>query len=668
MSKAKKKFSRPLTVLLSSVCCTAVGLPLLLAEGSAPGVENIAPVPQASPGRAEPAMINLIRRLSARGVLTPADTAELMKLAEADAADARVQAALTALANAQAEAAQTRAEAVALQTSAAKSAPVGANANQTPVVPAVATVASATSPAVAENVPEAVPTETGKSSVPAEPELPDDGTVRVTYVPEVVKAQMREDIKNEVLAQARKERWADPRALPEWVTRFKFFGDIRVRYEGVSFPSENDNTGAFPNFNAINTGAPFDTTGEFFSPQYNVDQNRTRTRLRARLGTAIDLGEGFNAGMRIGSGENNSPVSQNQTIGSAGSGQGGNFSKYALWIDRAFIRYETGTTPEDSLSVTFGRMDNPFFATTLLWADDLGFDGAAMTVPLKIHYDGRVPGKIRPYVVAGAFPIFNTDFNFATNQPDKIASRDKWLYAAQFVVAADLSKDLTLKLGAAHYSFDKVNGRLSTPYTPRNNQEAGDTDHTRPAFAQRGNTYMLLRDIEPDPSINDNGKKNQWQYYGLASEFREVALTGRLDYNRLLPIQISLHGEWVKNNGFNRSKIVPKAVNNWNDADVYGGGDKAWIVGLRIGHITLQKRWDWNIGLAYRNVESDAVIDGFCDSDFGGGGTNVKGFSLNAALALAKRVSLGMRWLSAEEVVGPPLKSDILQIDLNAKF
>ena len=56
------------------------------------------------------------------------------------------------------------------------------------------------------------------------------------------------------------------------------FGDVRGRYEGIYYADNNDNTGAFPNFNAINTGSPFDVTGSVFSPQNNVDRDRQRER------------------------------------------------------------------------------------------------------------------------------------------------------------------------------------------------------------------------------------------------------------------------------------------------------------------------------------------------------------------------------------------------------
>ena len=69
-----------------------------------------------------------------------------------------------------------------------------------------------------------------------------------------------------------------------------------------------------------------------------------------------------------------------------------------------------------------------------------------------------------------------------------------------------------------------------------------------------------------------------------------------------------------------------------------------------------------------RYVESDAVIDGFCDSDFGGGGTNLKGFTVGGGLGLSSRVWLGLQWMSGDSIAGPTFKDDIIQFDINAKF
>ena len=556
--------------------------------------------------------LNLINRMVQRGLLTKEDAADLIQQAEEDAAIARAQA--TAL------------QAVAAQVAAVQNAPSN---------------------------PEYIPE-------------PDDA-VRVTYIPESVRAQIRDELKQDVLAQARNENWAAPRTFPDWVSRFKLFGDVRVRYEGIFFPEGNDNTGAFPNFNSINTGAPLDVSGSVFSPQFNVDQERHRVRLRLRLGAEADLGNGFTAGLRIATGENNSPTSTNQSFGLANQGQGGTFSKYAIWLDRGFLKYEVGGLPTKTLAISLGRFDNPFFSTEIVWDEDVGFDGLG----LQAKYE--VVNGLTPFLAGGAFPVFNTDLNFASNQPAKFKSSDKWLYGGQLGADWKIHKDFNLKLAAAYYHFDNVEGQLSDSYIPLSAQDAGNTDNTRPSFAQKGNTYRPLRRIIPSP-LNNFGTTNQFQYFGLATPFHELALTGRLDITRWEPFQIILSGEWVKNLAFDHDKIDRIAVNNrgadqaLGEIGEFSGGDTAWIVNLKLGAAALQKTWDWQAGINYRYVESDAVVDGFTDSDFGLGGTNLKGYTLFTTLALSPRVALGLRWMTADEIAGPPFKVDILQVDFSGKF
>ncbi len=502
------------------------------------------------------------------------------------------------------------------------------------------------------------------SAQPAAAPVADD-TVRVTYIPGNVRRQMVEEVRQEVMSQAVEENWAAPRTLPEWAARWRFMGDIRMRYEGITYPSGNATglTSNFWNYNAINTSAtPYDFTGAANPPILNADQNRDRTRFRVRFGAEIDLEEGFTSGVRLATGENNSPVSQNQSFGAAGSGQGGNFSKYSIWLDRGFIKYES-TYAASNWSVTMGRFENPFFSTTMLWANDLGFDG--------LVFQGRMqPGEqrtFRPFVTLGMFPVFNTDLNFASTNPNKFKSTDKWLTAAQIGYEWTINKDFSAKGAIALYDFQNIEGQLSDPYTPILASDAGNTDSTRPTFAQKGNTYMPLRNITPNAS-NGFGTTNQYQYFGLATPFRDVVLTGRLDYNHFDPVQISLIGEVVENVSYHRDDVAATAVNNLKTSGSFGGGDFGGILNLQVGYPVLDKRWDWNVAIGYRYVESDAVVDGFTDSDFGGGGTNLKGYTLGGNLALSHRVWVGLKLMAADSIAGPAYKNDILQLDFNGRF
>ena len=480
--------------------------------------------------------------------------------------------------------------------------------------------------------------------------------VSVNYVPQTVRNGIRDEIKQELMAEARKGNWNDSET-PDWTKKIRPFGDIRVRYEGLFFPSGNDNTGSFPNFNAINTGAPFDTSGTLFSPQYNVDQNRERARLRARIGADIMLGDGFSSGFRLATGDSNSPVSTNQSLGSSG----GDFSKYSIWLDRAFLAYNLADNPDSELSILAGRFDNPFFSTEIMWDEDIGFDGLAARGKAEL-YDG-----ISTFFAAGLFPVYNTDLNFASNQPSKFRSQDKWLTGAQAGIEWKINDHLKAKLGAAYYDFQNIEGKLSSPFVPLSQNDAGDTDATRPSFAQRGNTYMAIRNITPT-AANDFGTKYQYQYYGLATPFHVLAATARLEYDGYDPIRFVVTGEYLKNIAFDAGKIGAKAVNNLSGGGAFDGGDSAWNLAFQFGHTAMEKRGDWLLGLGYRYVESDAVVDGFTDSDFGGGGTNVRGFTLGGAMAMSPNVRLGLKWMSSDEIAGPTLHSDTLQFDINAKF
>jgi hypothetical protein len=189
-----------------------------------------------------------------------------------------------------------------------------------------------------------------------------------------MQSQMQAEIKAQLMAEAREQEWSAKNPTPQWKEKFEVFGDLRTRYDGTFFPDGNDNTGAFPNFNAINTGAPFDVSGTQFSPQLNVDQDRHRFRFRFRAGAGFDLEDGFSGGFRVATGDSNSPVSTNQSFGS----NGGSFSKYQLWLDRAFLTYNFGDKTEADISIDLGRFNNPFFASEVMWDDDIGLDGIAV--------------------------------------------------------------------------------------------------------------------------------------------------------------------------------------------------------------------------------------------------------------------------------------------------
>jgi hypothetical protein len=495
------------------------------------------------------------------------------------------------------------------------------------------------------------------------------GTRHVTYVPEIVKRELREDIRRDVMAKAQKENWASPGMYPEWAQRIRFSGDFRARYEGVYFPTGN---GPLINFNSINTGSPFLDDGQvvnpYFPPTYNTTENRERFRMRARLGMDAELFNGFSAGMRIATGDSGSPVSLNQTLGSSASG--GNFSKYAVWLDRGFLKYQAFG---DDLTVSVGRFDNPFWSPTdLAWYKDLGFDGVAVQAKRELH------PLFTPFAVAGAFPIYNTDLNAGLNNVDptlsapvKVPSQDKWLFGGQGGFASRFEQFSAVRVAVAFYDFTNVKGRLSSQCLVYGTSEVCDTDILRPAFAQKGNTYMRLRN---NPGFDGAGQAlPNYQYYGLAADYRPLVASGQLDLGDFHPVHVVLDGEYIWNTAFKRDAIAAVAVNNFagtadGSVGAYDGGNQGWLGRVTVGHKEVRHLWDWNVHGGYKYLQSDATMDAFVDSDFGLGGTNLKGYFFGANVGLGENVWATARWLSANSIAGVPYAVDVLQVDLNARF
>ncbi|HUM12989.1 MAG TPA: putative porin [Myxococcaceae bacterium] len=500
---------------------------------------------------------------------------------------------------------------------------------------------------------------------------------RVTVVPESVKEELREELTRDVLEEAKRQNFGAPYQYPSWTRRFSFYGDVRARFERDLFGKGNANGGEFPDFNAINAGTGFDVNGiDLANDRYlNVDQNRTRPRLRARFGVDVDVGSGFTSGLRIASGDGSTPVSTNQTLG----GAPGNFSKYQVWLDRAFIRWQPVQETGGSLAFEVGRFENPFFTLLdFIWDEDVNFDGLAGRGSVQL-------GDFRPFFVAGAFPVFTTAFSFAPEQTAKFPSLNKWLYAGQLGTDWKLGDAVFLKFGAAFYYFWRTEGRVGGPCDTHLKGISCDSDESRPSFSQKGNTYRAIR-TPSDAALAAEAASPltpRYQYFGLSSHFRELVGTLRIDVDVAEPLRVTLDGEVVRNLGFKPSEIAENALNNLGpctsvptgdgtapppECGKYVGGRDGYQARVTVGSPTQRNQLDWNVSATYRYLESDAVVDAFADSDFGLGGTNLKGYILSGTLFVATNVSLRARWFSANNIVGPTYRADVFQLDLNARF
>ncbi len=96
--------------------------------------------------------------------------------------------------------------------------------------------------------------------------------------------------------------------------------------------------------------------------------------------------------------------------------------------------------------------------------------------------------------------------------------------------------------------------------------------------------------------------------------------------------------------------------------------DTSYVLGVKFGKVKAAGSWD--IGLAYQDTEADAVIGLFNDSDFAGGNTDSKGFTLKAGYGIKKNVKVGVTYINSEFGQSQPTQTqyDRLQLDFKVKF
>ncbi|ANH98089.1 hypothetical protein A8L59_11960 [Pseudomonas koreensis] len=482
------------------------------------------------------------------------------------------------------------------------------------------------------------------------------GDVRVQYVPAAVRDQVRDQVKAEVMATAKQENWAAPNTFPDWASRISFDGDIRLRDESRYYSGSNSNE--IVDFAKLNNNGPYDVnpnSSTNLPPLLNTREDRTNLfRLRARLGMKAVISPEWTAGIRIGTGSDNNPVSTTQNLG-------GGFAKKDIWLDQGYLNWK----PTDELTLTGGRFANPFMSTDMLYSNDLNFDGVAAIFDHKLNRDWGVFGTV------GAFPVDYTNDTTTSNGFDKEESDNKWLYGAQLGAKWAINSNNRFKGALAYYRFDDIQGQRSSPCAPWAGAPGCDTDGTRAAFMQKGNSVFLLRDITPNPA--NPTTTPQPQFVGLASEFNLLDLNLVWDADLPQDFKLRSQGNYIHNLGYDegdmRKRSEGQIVNNLNSNGEIESGANAWMVQFTLGNaLDLKKQGDWNMFAGYKYIQPDALPDGFNDSSFHLGGTNAKGYFLGGNYGLAKNVYATGRWMSTEAVYGAPFDIDVLQLEINTRF
>ena len=231
--------------------------------------------------------------------------------------------------------------------------------------------------------------------------------------------------------------------MPDWVSGYKFSGDVRGRLDHIS----GDN---------------------------NLMIDRLRLRYRVRFGVAVNMLDNLEAGLRLGSGDSaGNPLSNNTTAEN-------NFSKKPIWVDTAYGKWTAINSAGWLLSTTIGKMDNPFAFTPMVFDPDLTPEGAAIQGSYLINDKHTVAFN------GGAFVM----------DEEKSNTHDPMMYGGQVLWNAKWNAKWASSVGVG--AFQIVNPeQLSNANVAQNNQGNTRTggglllNNYNPIIADASVTYTL---------------------------------------------------------------------------------------------------------------------------------------------------------------------------------
>jgi hypothetical protein len=236
--------------------------------------------------------------------------------------------------------------------------------------------------------------------------------------------------------------------MPDWVTGWKIYGDMRGRFDQQSATDNN-------NF-----------------------VNRQRERYRLRFGITASILDNMEVGFRLTSDDN--------AQGTAGTGQGNplsgnstfqnNADKKGIFIDAAYAKWTAINSGDWLLAATIGKMDNPFNFTYMVFDPDYTPEGGAITGGYTINDQQAIA------FTGAAFVL------------DEVGSstQDPFLYGGQILLNSKWTDKLSSSIGFGALQIVSPQ-QLTTVNVPYQNQ--GNTRRLIPASAPAN--YVLAYNYNP---------------------------------------------------------------------------------------------------------------------------------------------------------------------------
>ncbi|MCL5282490.1 MAG: putative porin [Planctomycetes bacterium] len=371
-------------------------------------------------------------------------------------------------------------------------------------------------------------------------------------------------VAQETKQEGKKKEGAIPEIL-QWASRVGLYGDFRYRYEVIDDKSR--------------------------------DFDRSRNRIRARLGLNAKINDEWNLGFRLATGEGiqeGDPVSTNQTLG-------GSWGKKPFWLDLAFLDYHPQWA--EGLDLRAGKMEFPFYKPgndQLIWDSDLTPEGGVVSYVLPLGE------KTTINLSAGGFWVV-----------ERSDTQDTALWGLQGYGKQQISGPTYVLGGASGYWYGNLQGE--------------------PALSLQWEA----------PTSNFFGNSNAGGVY--TSEYNLLELFAELG-TKVWNMPVAVFGDYVVNTAaINKNK------------------DTGWLAGFVVSKI--KDPGSWQFEYDYRDIQADAVVGQFNDSDFIGGGTGGRGHRFGFSYGLTKNVVPALNYyLASYEGRNNNADYNRLQADIVVKF
>jgi len=281
--------------------------------------------------------------------------------------------------------------------------------------------------------------------------------------------------------------------------------------------------------------------------------------------------------------------------------------KKDMKLDLAYFDYSfLGDTTANEIHGLAGKMKNPF----ITFNDDLSWDP-----------DLTPEGLAMKAQTGNDFVTLygNAGYLWLQERDSKSAGT---LYAGQGAAKFQFIPEVSLTVGASYYGFQNVQGYDVIDWEGKNNAYGNSTKNG---------------------TIASGVTNKAW-----ASEFTPVVYFASLDV-WVAGVPVSIFGQELSNT--DASKL-----------------DKGHLYGVSLGKA--KNPGSFEAGYSHTELQKDATMGFWTDSDRWGGGTDGKGHKVYAKYQLMKNLQLGAAYFKDDKGIasGKPTDYDRLQIDLIAAF